>query len=357
MKMPKISVLDLVRVSQGSTPSQALSNTLERAQWAERLGYTRYWIAEHHNIAGIASSATSVIIGRLAAGTSTIRVGSGGIMLPNHPPLIVAEQFGTLESLFPGRIDLGLGRAPGTDQRTAMALHRDRFAGDTFVEEVNELRTLFEPAEPRQHVQAIPGAGLRVPLWILGSSTYGAQVAAELGLPYSFASHFAPDMIMHALETYRSRFKPSAQLKQPYVMVGTNVVAADSDQEAHRQFTSLQQAFVQILRNERGLLPRPIEDMDNYWDSAERAQVHKMLACSLVGSMASVKEGLSALVEQTDADEVIAVSPLFDQAACLRSLEILADAAGLQTQGLEPLSSTPQQMATIPVPSANARAY
>lgn len=329
MKMPKISFLDLVRVSQDSTPSQALSNTLERAQWAERLGYTRYWIAEHHNIAGIASSATSIIIGRLAAGTSKIRVGSGGIMLPNHPPLVVAEQFGTLESMFPGRIDLGLGRAPGTDQRTAMALRRDAFAGDSFIEEVNELRALFGPAAPGQPVQAIPGTGLRVPLWILGSSTYGAQVAAALGLPYSFASHFAPDMLLDAVEAYRSGFRPSAQLEHPYVMVGVNVVAADTDKEAQRQFTSLQQAFLQVLRNARGLLPRPVDDMDALWSGAERAQVDRMLACSLVGSKAVVSEGLRALAQQTGADEVIAVSPMFDQAAALRSLEILAEAAGV----------------------------
>ncbi|WP_028999957.1 LLM class flavin-dependent oxidoreductase [Azohydromonas australica] len=327
--MPKISVLDLVRVSQGSTPAQALSDTLERAQRAERLGYTRYWIAEHHNIAGIASSATSIIIGRLAAGTSSIRVGSGGIMLPNHPSLVVAEQFGTLESLFPGRIDLGLGRAPGTDQRTAMALRRDSFAGDSFIEEVKEVRALFEPVEPGQAVQAIPGAGLRVPLWILGSSTYGAQVAAALGLPYSFASHFAPEMLFDAIQLYRDRFQPSAQLDRPYVMVGVNVVASNSDQEAQRQFTSLQQAFLQILRNERGLLPPPVDTTDLSCSSAERAQVNRMLACSLVGSEAVIREGLRSLASQTGADEVIAVSPMFDQAAGLRSLEILAEAAEL----------------------------
>jgi luciferase family oxidoreductase group 1 len=329
MKMPKISVLDLVRVSEGSNSGQALAHTVERAQCAERLGYTRYWIAEHHNIAGIASSATSIIIGHLAARTSKIRVGSGGIMLPNHPPLVVAEQFGTLESLFPGRIDLGVGRAPGTDQRTARALRRDLFAGDTFVEEVNELRMFFEPAHPGQAIQAIPGTGLRVPLWILGSSTYGAQVAAALGLPYSFASHFAPDMLSEAIDTYRSQFKPSAQWSRPYVMVGVNVVACDSDQEARRQFTSVQQAFLQILRNERGLLPRPVDSMEPYWNSVERAQVSKMLACSLVGSRSAVRDGLCAIAQQTGADEVITVSPIYDQAACLRSLEIFAEAADL----------------------------
>lgn len=328
MKIPRISVLDLVRIPSGSTAGQALSDTVERAQWAEQLGYTRYWIAEHHNIPGIASSATSVIIGRLAAATSRIRVGSGGIMLPNHPPLVVAEQFGTLESLFPGRIDLGLGRAPGTDQRTALALRRNLVTDDTFMEEVKELRAFFEPPAAQRSVQAIPGTGLRVPLWVLGSGYHGAQVAAALGLPYAFASHFASDMLLDAIRLYRSRFQPSPQLDRPYVMVGANVVASNSDQEAMRQFTSVQQAFLQILRNERGLLPAPVSDMDRYWSSAERAQVDRMLACSIVGSETAVREGLTALVEQTGADEVIAVSPIFDRGAALQSLEILAKVAG-----------------------------
>ena len=323
--MIPLSVLDLVPIRVGDTPGDALRNTLDLARHCERWGYRRYWMAEHHNMTGIASAATSVVIGYVAGGTSTIRVGAGGIMLPNHSPLVIAEQFGTLESLYPGRIDLGLGRAPGTDQATLRALRRDYNSADRFPEDVLELQAFFEPAQPGQRIRAVPGAGLRVPLWILGSSLYGAQVAAHYGLPYAFASHFAPDALFDAIRIYRERFQPSAQLDAPYVMPGINVVAADTDEEARRLFTSIQQRFVDMVRNQRGQLPPPIDDIERYWSPAEKAHVTRMLACSFVGSKETVKRELERFVEQTGANELMASGAVYDHAARLRSYEILAE--------------------------------
>ncbi|NLD67410.1 MAG: LLM class flavin-dependent oxidoreductase [Limnobacter sp.] len=323
--MIPLSVLDLVPIRVGDTAADALRHTLELAQHCERLGYRRYWMAEHHNMTGIASAATAVVIGYVAGGTKTMRVGAGGVMLPNHSPLVIAEQFGTLESLYPGRIDLGLGRAPGTDQATMRALRRDHHSADTFPNDVLELQAYFEPVQPGQRIRAVPGAGLRVPLWILGSSLYGAQLAAHLGLPYSFASHFAPDALHHALQVYRERFEPSQQLDRPYAMPGINVVAADTDEEARRLFTSVQQRFVDMIRNRRGQLSPPIDDIEDYWSPAEKAQVSRMLVCSFVGSKETLQRELQAFVEQTAADELIVASAIFDQAARQRSYEILAE--------------------------------
>src|SRR5215210_7567976 len=286
--MTPISVLDLAPVPLGSTPADALRNTLDLARHAEHWGYTRYWLAEHHNMVGIASAATAVVIGYVAAGTTHIRVGAGGIMLPNHAPLIIAEQFGTLETLYPGRIDLGVGRAPGTDQRTLRALHRDPMSADTFPQDVLELQALLGPLQPGQVVQAVPGTGLKVPIWILGSSLFGAQLAAMLGLPYAFASHFAPEALMPALQVYRREFKPSKQLQKPYAMVGCNVIAADTDAEARRLFTSAQQSFTNLFRGTRGKLQPPIDDIESYWSPGEKAQASNMLTCSFVGSAATI---------------------------------------------------------------------
>ncbi len=322
--MIPLSVLDLVPVRVEDTPADALRNTLELAQHCERWGYLRYWMAEHHNMAGIASAATSVVIGYVAAGTQTMRIGAGGVMLPNHSPLVIAEQFGTLESLYPGRIDLGLGRAPGTDQVAMMALRRDPHASERFLEDVVELRGLFGPAQPAQRYRAVPGEGLNVPLWILGSSLYGAQVAAYLGLPYAFASHFAPDALMDAIRVYRDRFQPSEQLDKPYVMPGINVVAADTDEEAKYLFTSLQQRFVNMVRGTRGKLSPPIPDIEEYWTPAEKAHATRMLACSFVGSPQSLQRQLDRFIEQTGADELIVASAIHDRLARLRSYELLA---------------------------------
>jgi luciferase family oxidoreductase group 1 len=298
------------------------------AQHAERWGYRRYWLAEHHNMVGIASAATSVVIGYVAAGTRTIRVGAGGVMLPNHSPLVIAEQFGTLETLYPGRIDLGLGRAPGTDQRTLRALRRHPMSAETFPQDVLELKAYFAPSVPGQAVHAVPGDGLKVPLWILGSSLYGAQLAAELGLPYAFASHFAPEELMRALDIYRHHFRPSDQLAKPYAMVGANVIAADTDREAARLFTSAQQAFTNLFRGTRGRLLPPIDDIETYWSPLEKAQATRMLACSFVGSPATVREGLDELLARTGADEVIVAAAIYDHGARLRSYELLAEATG-----------------------------
>ncbi len=326
-----LSVLDLAPIVEGSDAPTALRNSLDLARHAERLGYTRFWLAEHHNMSGIASAATSVVIAHVASGTRTIRVGAGGIMLPNHSPLVIAEQFGTLASLHPGRIDLGLGRAPGTDLLTTRALRRDHTSSDTFAEDVVELQALLGDIRPSQAIRAIPGAGTHVPLWILGSSLYGAQLAAHLGLPYAFASHFAPQALLPALAIYRERFRPSAQLGEPYAMVGANVIAADDDAEAWRLFTSAQQTFTNIFRGTRMQLPRPIADIEAYWTAREKQQVSEMLSCSVVGSPASVAEGLRELVVRTGADEVIVAAAIHDHAARVRSYEILAgvyDAGG-----------------------------
>ncbi|HUD43443.1 MAG TPA: LLM class flavin-dependent oxidoreductase [Dokdonella sp.] len=320
--MIPLSILDLAPVCEGSDASQAFAHTLDLARHAERLGYTRYWLAEHHNMPGIASAATAVLIGHVAGGTETIRVGSGGVMLPNHAPLQVAEQFGTLASLYPGRIDLGLGRAPGTDQATARALRRYHDSADAFPQDVQELLYYFEPAEPGQPVRAVPGAGVDVPVWLLGSSLFGARLAARLGLPYAFASHFAPDALDHALALYRREFTPSRRLARPYAMLGVNVVAAPSETEARRLFTTLQQSFVNLRRGRPGLIPPPIDDIEAYWTPAERIGVEQALACSVVGDPDQVRDGLAAFVERHRPDELMLTANVYDHAARKRSFEI-----------------------------------
>jgi luciferase family oxidoreductase group 1 len=327
--MVPLSVLDLAPITQGSDAAQAFHRSRDLAQHAERWGFRRFWLAEHHGIPGIASAATAVVIGHVAAGTSTIRVGAGGIMLPNHSPLVIAEQFGTLASLFPGRIDLGLGRAPGSDQATARALRRSATAGDDFPQDVVELLSYFEPAHPGQAIRAVPGEGLDVPVWILGSSLFGAQVAAMLGLPFAFASHFAPTHLQQAVAIYRERFEPSLQLAEPYVMLALNVFAADTDEEAMRLFTSLQQAFVNLRRGTPGLLAPPDPTLPARLLPLERAMLEDVLSCTVVGSPETVRDGLEAFVERTGADEVIIASQVYDHAARLRSYEIVADVAGV----------------------------
>jgi luciferase family oxidoreductase group 1 len=317
-------VLDLAPIVEGSTAGEALRNSRDLAQHAERLGYRRFWLAEHHNAVGIASAATAVVIAHVADGTSTIRVGSGGIMLPNHAPLVIAEQFGTLAELHPGRIDLGLGRAPGTDQLTVLALRRDGSAADTFPQDVLELQRYLAEPQPGRQVQATPGAGTKVPLWILGSSLYGAQLAAMLGLPYAFASHFAPDALLPALTAYRETFEPSEQLQQPYAMVAANVVAADTNDEARHLFTSVQQSFTNIFRGTRGKLPPPIDDIEDYWSPFEQERASAMLARSFVGAPETVRAGLDAFAAETAADELIIASAIHDHTKRLRSYELLA---------------------------------
>jgi luciferase family oxidoreductase group 1 len=319
-----LSILDLAPIVEGGDAATALRNSLDLAQHAERLGYNRFWLAEHHNAVGIASAATSVVIAHVAAGTSTIRVGAGGIMLPNHSPLVIAEQFGTLESLHPGRIDLGLGRAPGTDQRTVLALRRDPAShADTFPQDVLELQHYLDDVQEGQAVRATPGAGTHVPLWILGSSLYGAQLAAMLGLPYSFASHFAPEALLPALEVYRTTFKPSRQLSEPYAMVAANAIVAETDEEARRLFTSVQQSFTNIHRGRRGQLPPPIDDIELYWTPPEKARASAMLARSYVGTPETVHAGLESLIAETSADELILAAAIHDHATRVRSYELL----------------------------------
>jgi luciferase family oxidoreductase group 1 len=320
-----LSILDLVSVRVDHTPGDALNNALDLARHAESWNYKRFWVAEHHNMTGIASAATSVVIGYLAGGTKTIRVGSGGIMLPNHSPLVIAEQFGTLESLYPGRIDLGMGRAPGTDQLTWRALRRDARASEYFPQDVQELQALFGPVQEGQRIQAVPGANLDIPLWILGSSLYGAQLAAVLGLPYAFASHFAPDALDHALREYRSRFEPSAQLNTSYAMPCVNAIVADTDEQAQRLFTSIQQRFTDMVRNQRGKLAAPIDDIEDYWNAAEKAHAQRMLACSFVGSKDTVRAALNQFIERTGADELMVSAAIFDHDARLRSYELLSE--------------------------------
>ena len=322
------SILDLSPIPQGFTATDALNNSRDLAQHAEKWGFTRYWMAEHHNMTGNASSATAVALCYVAAGTSTIRIGSGGIMLPNHAPLVVAEQFGTLASLFPGRIELGLGRAPGTDQMTARALRRDlQSSSDQFPQDVQELQFYFDDVQPGQAVKAIPGAGLHVPIWILGSSTYGAQVAAHFVLPYAFASHFAPEALMQALHAYKSLFKPSSQQAKPHAGVGVNIVAADTDEQARYLFTTHQQHATRMRRNTRGQLPPPIDDIETFWTPYEKVSVSEQLSCSVVGSPETVRRGLQALVDKTGADELIMAGQIFDHKARLHSFEIAAQAA------------------------------
>ena len=324
-KATPLSILDLAPVAQGSSPGEALRNSRDLAQHAERWGYRRYWLAEHHNMVGIASAATAVAIGFVAEGTSTIRVGSGGVMLPNHAPLVIAEQFGTLEALYPGRIDLGLGRAPGTDQPTLRALRRGPENAENFPHDVLELQALLGPLQEGQIVQAVPGTDSNVPIWILGSSLFGAQLAGMFGLPYAFASHFAPDALAQALPLYRAKFEASKQLQAPYAMVGVNVVAAETDAEARRLFTSVQQSFANLFRGARGRLRPPIDDIEAYWSPMEKARASQMLACSFVGSRRTVESGLAAFIDETGADELMVASAIYDHAARLRSYEILAE--------------------------------
>ncbi len=321
------SILDLSPIPEGSSTAQALQNSLKLAQHAERCGYQRYWLAEHHNMTGNASSATAVLLGYVAGGTQTIRVGSGGVMLPNHAPLVIAEQFGTLASLYPGRIDLGVGRAPGTDPLTARALRRDlQDGGEGFPQDVLELMTYFSQEAQEHPVKAIPGVGTEVPVWILGSSLYGAQLAAHFGLPYAFASHFAPAELFDALAVYRQTFKPSKYLQKPYAMVLINVVAANTDEQAQYLFSSVQQHFVRMRRNTRGQLPPPIDDINDFWSEPERYFAQQMLACSVVGSARTVTDGLSEILYKTQAQELMFAGQIHNHAARLRSFEIAAKA-------------------------------
>ncbi|HWH49618.1 MAG TPA: LLM class flavin-dependent oxidoreductase [Burkholderiales bacterium] len=323
--MIPFSILDLSPIPKGSSASAALNNTLALAQRAEQLGYKRYWLAEHHNMPGIASAATAIVIGHVAGGTRNIRVGSGGIMLPNHSPLMVAEQFGTLASLYPGRIDLGLGRAPGTDMLTARALRRSmEDSAEQFPQDVLELQNYFAAAQPGQHVRAVPGAGIEVPIWLLGSSLFSAQLAAMLGLPFAFASHFAPELMIQALEIYRSRFQPSKQLDRPYAMLGANVLAADNDAEARRQFTSQQQSFINLRRGSPGQVPPPIDNIDTYWTPSEKAMVERSLAVSFVGSRETVQRGLAIFIESMQPDELMITAHIHDQPARLRSIDLVS---------------------------------
>ena len=328
--MPLLSVLDLAPVAEGSDPGQALRNSRDLAQHAERLGFTRYWLAEHHNMTGIASAATSLAIAHVAEGTKSIRVGAGGIMLPNHAPLAIAEQFGTLESLYPGRIDLGLGRAPGSDQLTARAMRRTLIGGeDRFPQEVAELQAYFNEPVEGQSVIATPGVGLKVPLYILGSSTFGAQLAAYMGLPFGFASHFAPQALEAALHYYRQGFRPSDQLDKPYVILGVNACAADTDEEARLLFTSTQQAFVNLRTGRAGKLPPPKAGYSEALDPAYSAILDGVLSEAVVGDHAAVKQGLTAFAERHGADELIITTQVFDHAKRVRSFEVVAEAMGL----------------------------
>jgi luciferase family oxidoreductase group 1 len=326
--MMPFSVLDLCPVPEGATPGEALRRSLDLVRLAERLGFVRFWVAEHHNMPGIASAATAVVIGHLAAGTKNIRVGSGGVMLPNHAPLVIAEQFGTLASLFPGRIELGLGRAPGTDQMTARALRRDLHStSEHFPDDVRELQHYFAPVQPGQTIRAVPGAGLQVPIWLLGSSLFSAQLAASLGLPFAFASHFAPELLRPALAIYRSAFEPSAHLQQPYAIAGVNVFAADSDAEAQRQFTSHQQSFLNLRRGRPGQIPAPVNDIGDLASPAEMAMMDHSLACTAVGSASTVEAELRRFAEEVRPNELMVTGLFYDHAARLRSLEITAEIA------------------------------
>jgi luciferase family oxidoreductase group 1 len=323
--MIPFSVLDLAPVAEGSTPADALRNSRELARRAEQLGYHRFWLAEHHGMAGIASAATAVVIGHVAGGTQTIRVGSGGVMLPNHAPLVIAEQFGTLAALFPDRIDLGLGRAPGTDPLTARALRRDLTnRAEQFAHDVQELQAYLGPPDPSHRIHAVPGEGSNVPIWLLGSSLYSAQLASYLGLPFAFASHFAPADMIDALQVYRSTFQPSAQLKEPYAMLTVNVFAADTDAEARRHFTSLQQAFINLRRGRPGKVPPPVDDIERIWLPEEKSGVLHALSCSFVGSANTIEPGLREFIARHQPQELMIAGHFYDHAARLRSLEITA---------------------------------
>lgn len=323
--MVQLSILELGRVREGSDRRAALDGARELARHAEAWGYLRFWVAEHHNMPTVTTAATSLVIAHIAAGTTTIRVGAGGIMLPNHAPYVIAEQFGTLATLFPGRIDLGLGRAPGTDQLTLRALRRDPANSDNFPRDVLELQAYLAPVEPGQKIEAVPGSGTEVPLWILGSSLFGAHLAAELGLPYGFASHFAPQALDTALQVYRERFQPSEQLAKPYALVGVNVIAAESDEEARFLATTQQMSFTDMFRGARRLAQPPISDIESYWTPLEKVQASQMLACSVMGSPETVRNGLQDLVQRTGADELMIVSDVFDPAKRLRSFELIAE--------------------------------
>ncbi len=317
------SVLDLAPIPANATASDAFSRSLDLAQLSERRGYHRYWLAEHHNMTGIASAATSVLIGFLAANTRTLHLGSGGVMLPNHSPLVIAEQFGTLETLYPGRIDLGLGRAPGSDQRTMMALRRHMNNDvDNFPRDVTEIVDWFDARDPAPAVRPVPGYGTKIPVWLLGSSLYSAQLAAQLGLPFAFASHFAPDMLHQALALYRANFKPSERLEKPYAMVCINIIAADSNRDAQYLFSSMQQAFVKLRRGESGPLPAPIENMEGFWSPSEQYGVERALAMSLVGDKAKIRHGLLATLRETEADEIMVNGQIFDHQARLHSFDL-----------------------------------
>jgi luciferase family oxidoreductase group 1 len=325
--MIPFSVLDLAPIVASGSAAQSFRNTLDLARHAERWGFHRYWLAEHHNMPGVASAATAVVIGHVAAGTSRIRVGAGGVMLPNHSPLVIAEQFGTLESLHPGRIDLGLGRAPGSDRQAMLALRRDPMSADRFPQDVMELQSYFRPAAPGQAVRAVPGEGLTVPIWLLGSSLFSARLAAMLGLPFAFASHFAPALTMQALDVYRDNFTPSADLAAPYAMLGVSVVAADGDAEARRLSTSLQQQFLALQRGRPVQLQPPVDNMNALWSPDERALVERTLAHAIVGGPDTVREGLEAFIGSTGADELMVTAHIYDHAARLRSYELVALAA------------------------------
>jgi luciferase family oxidoreductase group 1 len=320
------SVLDLSFVREGEGPREALLASLQLARHVESLGYLRFWMAEHHNMEGIASAATSVALGYIGSGTSTIRIGSGGVMLPNHAPLVIAEQFGTLASLYPDRVDLGLGRAPGTDQRTAFALRRDMAAdsSDTFPRDVQELQSYFEPSDGTTAVHAFPGEGLRVPIWLLGSSLFSAQLAAYLGLPFAFASHFAPEHLYEALQIYRRDFRPSAQLQESYAMVAANVVVADSDEEAQVAFTSAQMGVLNMLRGKRTKMQPPIVNIDDLWTAAEKQGVDRFLRCAFVGNSSTVQSGLEAFLDKTQADELIVSTRIYSQETRHHSYALLS---------------------------------
>ncbi|CAO95400.1 luciferase-like monooxygenase [Erwinia tasmaniensis] len=331
IKSVPLSLLDLAPIPQGATASEAFHTSLALAQQAEKLGYHRYWLAEHHNMTGIASAATSVLIGYLAANTQTLRLGSGGVMLPNHAPLVIAEQFGTLESLYPGRIDLGLGRAPGSDQQTMMALRRHNgVREDNFPADVAQLISWFDAADEADlAVQPVPGKGLHIPVWLLGSSLYSAQLAARLGLPFAFASHFAPEMLLQALHLYREKFQPSARLEKPYATVCVNVVAADSEREANYLFTSMQQQFINLRRGRPGPLPAPVASMDHLWSPAEQYGVQQALSMSIVGDKEKVRHGLAALIRETAADEIMVNGQIFDSTARLTSFKLAMQARNM----------------------------
>ncbi|RID84358.1 LLM class flavin-dependent oxidoreductase [Peribacillus asahii] len=327
----KFSILDLAQITVGGSPAESFQHSADLAQHAEKWGYHRYWLAEHHNMPGIASSATSVVIGYVANATKTIRVGSGGIMLPNHSPLVIAEQFGTLEAMYPGRIDLGLGRAPGSDQQTAVALRRDpRNQGQDFPEQLAELRMYLEPASRNNRIRAIPGEGQDIPIWLLGSSGFSAVLAAELGLPFSFASHFSPENMQLALARYRQYFKPSEVLDEPHVMVAVNVYAADTMEEAQRIATSHQQQFLNLIRNTPGQLPPPVDSMENLWSEYEKSLVMKQLQNTIIGTHEEVKKRLEDLAQNTKADEIIIATTTYDHQARLRSFEIVAEVVGMK---------------------------